>query len=129
MKNKNTATVIYGEKEVKDFYLRQKETDLWQRCYTNELVVKGVTNAPIMLEVIKTDMGLEHVPDSAILDCMENQKMAVGFPTDTKMVYYPLRDTGYPSLEVSKGNEARNQINDFTGGLVVLHQQVISSCP
>lgn len=106
-KNVVPATVLNGEKETKGFFLSQKETDVWQTCYTNELVVKGVANAPILMESIKQDMDMEHVSDNAMLSCMENYKLAIGYPTETKMMFYPIRETGYKSLSERAGISGR----------------------
>lgn len=94
----NPLNVFTELKEAYDFFENQKKTDLWQTCKTEEISIMELYNNPIMLQVVKQDMDMTNVSDKTVEECMETHKLAVRFPTESKMLTFPIRDTAFKTI-------------------------------
>lgn len=94
----NPVHYLKNSEEIKSFFKEQKETDVWQKCRTNEISVLHIPNNPIMVESEKEKLNMENVSDLTVTECMETHKICVRFPTKEKMLTFPIRDTCFVSL-------------------------------
>lgn len=74
-------------------------TDIWQRCYTNEIEVVPIDNAPILMENIRQKWNIPaEVSDESISECMESINLGINVPQTNGYVCYPVGDTAFSSL-------------------------------
>ena len=71
MKNLNEVDerCFLSEKEALDFYANVCNTDIWKRCYTNELEAMPIDNAPILMEQIITTLGILSMTHIGMMFC------------------------------------------------------------
>lgn len=101
MKNLNEVDerCFLSEKEALDFYANVCNTDIWKRCYTNELEAMPIDNAPILMEQIITTLGIApDVSTTSIQECMESYNLGLNVPFDNGLVCYPIGDTAFSTL-------------------------------
>lgn len=74
-------------------------TDVWQRCYTNELEVVPIDNAPILMDSIRQKWNISaEVSDESMSECMAEINLGVKVPQTNGYVCYPVGDTAFSSL-------------------------------
>lgn len=91
--------IILIEEAANDLFDKVCGTDVWQRCYTNELVVVPIDNAPILMDSIRQRLGVaKEVSDESMSECMESLNLGIKIPETNGYSCYPLGDTAFGSL-------------------------------
>lgn len=101
MKNFNEDTEIgfLDEKQAADFFSTVCQTDIWQRCSTSELKVIPVDDAPILMDEIRSKLGIsQDVTDDSMRECMESLNIGISVPFESGYRAYPIGDTALGTL-------------------------------
>lgn len=101
-----------SENEMMIFFGKQKETDTWKRCYTQEISIIGMQNNPIMANITRSELNIDsEVTDDQIVETMNDTKLLVVCPLEKERVF-PLRRVAFKSLTERAGLSG-NSMNTF----------------
>lgn len=90
---------ICDETEAKQLFSIISANDIWQKCYTKELNVMPVDNAPILMDTVRTTVKISPtVTDESMVQCMEGNNLGLQLPFSNGFVGYPVGDTAYNTL-------------------------------
>lgn len=101
MKNlsENNEKSFLNEKEAVNFFKEVCSTDVWKRCYTNELEAMPIDNAPILMQEIRQKLAIPaEVSDESMQECMESYNIGLKVPSESKMECYPIGDTAFGTM-------------------------------
>lgn len=97
--NEENEKILLVEAAAENLFEKICSTDVWQRCYTNELEVVPIDNAPILMQEIRQKMNISNeVSDESMSECMESLNLGIMVPGDTGYTGYPLGSTAFGSL-------------------------------
>lgn len=101
MKNlvENKELCFLDESVAEEFFEKVCSTDVWKTCYTKELKVIPIDNAPILEQNIRSELLISpEVSSDSLLENMEELNIGLQIPFDEGYVGYPLGDTAYGTL-------------------------------
>ncbi|MBR2402250.1 MAG: hypothetical protein IKB01_05755 [Lachnospiraceae bacterium] len=95
---KDYETIGFGtQEECFSFFKKQKESDIWKRCFISEMSVKPLPNCPIMVSQIMSDLDITGIDNSSVIDAMEDKRLALTLPLE-KLTTRPIRYTAFKTL-------------------------------
>lgn len=87
------------EEAAETFFQKVCATDNWRPCYTKELRVIPIDNAPILEQSIRDQMLISaEVSSESLKENMESLNIGLQIPFDNGYVGYPLGNTAYGTL-------------------------------
>lgn len=97
--NETEDITILDETEATTLTENITKNDVWQRCFTEELVAIEVENLPILLDSIRLKNNFDaSISDESIRECMENMQMGLKVPRSFGYENYPLGDTAWNTM-------------------------------
>jgi len=122
-----------GESDLKGLLLtlkRQKDSDVWRRCYTKEIKVLPLYDNPIGLPILREKISIP-CDDDVLTESMAGGGLLLEFPLESKTIV-PLRKIAFSSLcergHISGTVLQRMNVDDFCNVINTCLQQYNDSC-